>query len=113
MLAIGNIASTQEEVKSIEAQVALRRNASKEWKWKNIIPCDVVFIIDNNNITTNDKLSSIYTTYETIIANENKGMWKALDQKGKQCTFKIEYDYPLSKIEIEFKNRCYRYFFKP
>jgi len=112
MLAISHIAGAQEEIQSVEGQIGVRKLISNEWKWKKAKPCEVLFTIENNQIKSNDRAKSVYNTYETIKANDKVGIWKATDEKGKQCTVRIEYNNPMSKLEIEYSYTCYRYFFK-
>jgi hypothetical protein len=111
MLTIGYIAGAQEKIQSVEAQIGVRRTVSSEWKWKRIVPCKLLFILDKNDIITNDKDHSVYTTYETLEATENRGVWKARDKDGIECIVKIEYNYSNNILDIEYDKTCYRYFF--
>ncbi len=111
LLTIGYMAGAQETIQSVEAQIGVKRNQSKDWKWKQLVPCQVVFTLDNAVITTNDRDESVYTTYETVQVTNRMGVWKAHDNRGKECIIRMEYTYPKGKIEVEYKSICYRYFF--
>lgn len=111
MLAMGYVASAQEEIQSVKCQMGKRKNELKEWRWTKVKACKVKFILDDSEIRANDKANSVYTTYQTIEATSQKGVWKAYDEKGNQCIITIQYGYPMNTVEIVYSDTYYIYFF--
>lgn len=98
----------QTYIQSYALDIGHWNNNYRKWDWESTKKCNVLFTLQGDVILSNDKANSTYYTYETI----NKGSWKALDEKRRECIISIVYNEPdYCFLIVIYNDICYRYIY--